>query len=208
MTGTASIQETGFQFDPQKIANIVKSLLSDPKSGWENVKNEFSSVKSIYLNLILPILALVAICNFIKLTIIGVSIPLVGIVRVPVETGLNSALGLIIMQSVMMYVAAMILTKLAPSFQGATDELRALRLVAFTGAVGSISAILILVPFIGLLLNLIVGIYSIYIFFCGITPMTNVPKEKRIPYALVVILCNIIIGFVFYKLLGFIGIHV
>lgn len=208
MTDTvASMNQEGFQPDAQKILNIIKSVGSDPKLGWEIVKNEYSSSKSLYLNFVLPVISVVAICNIIKLNILGTSVPYLGTIKLPLETALISSIGLMIQQSVMLFIGAQILTKLAPSFDGATDDLRAMKLIAFTLGVGSIASVGLIIPYVGYLIALVVSIYSLYVFYCGVTVMTGVPANKKLVYTIVAIICTAVVGFIINMIFAAIGIY-
>jgi hypothetical protein len=87
------------------------------------------------------------------------------------------------------YLAAMAVSRLAPSFEGKSDDLRALKLVAYSYTPVWLAEIFGLVP--GLRWLDVLGLYSLYLFYVGVARMTRSKSD----YADVYTAAGIIIGF-------------
>ena len=118
-------------------------------------------------------------------------------VRYPIVSGLVHAIVAYVLALVGVYVAALVIDWLAPKFQSQKSVIQALKLVAYSMTPMWIAGILMLVPVLGML-AIIAGLYGIYIFYLGVTPLMKTPADKVIPYmvvsAVVIIVIQIVIG--------------
>ena len=194
----------GFQLDFNRIIRIVSSLAKDPKNAWGELQTEYGTTKSLYLNFILPLLTFAALCSFIKLSVIGISIPYIGVQRMAMTAGITNLVVQVLSQAAIFYVAAMVLTKLAPTFGGNTNELQVLRLLAFSGSIGWVASAAIIIPMIGWLIAFVAGIYGIYVFYQGVTAMTGVPETDRLKFTVIGALCVFVVAFVLMAVVHFI----
>ncbi len=195
------VSDEGFNLDVGKITRVVSTVSKDPENGWPEVQNEYGTIKSLFLNFILPLTILAALCGFIKSSVLGFTMPGTVITyRTPMGAAFTVMIIQVIMQAVMMYVAAFILTKLAPSFNGSTTVLRTLRLMAFAYGLSWIASVATLIPYVGWVIALAAAIYGIYLFYKGVPTMTSVPKEKSLIYTVVgivfIFITNFVIGVV------------
>jgi hypothetical protein len=71
---------------------------------------------------------------------------------------------------VMVFVLALIVNALAPTFGGTKDSLRALKLVAYGVTASFLGGIFNLIPALGLL-GVLASLYSIYLIYTGIALM-------------------------------------
>ena len=65
----------------------VINILSKPKQEWPVIASESTDVAALYKEYIMPLAAIPAICGFLGMTLIGVTIPLVGQIRTPMVSG-------------------------------------------------------------------------------------------------------------------------
>src|SRR5215203_6139997 len=107
----------------------VKKILTDPKSEWPTIAAESTTTEKLYSSYIVPLAAIPAIAGFIGSSIIGVSMPFVGAYRVGIISGLVTAFLTFVLTLVMVYLAAMIIEKLAPTFESTPNQIQALKLV-------------------------------------------------------------------------------
>ncbi len=71
------------------------------------------------------------VCGFIKMTLFGINVPLLGTYRVGFGAGLGNMLFSYVMALLGVYLVAMIINLLAPSFGGIKDDLQAQKTVAY-----------------------------------------------------------------------------
>ena len=174
-----------------RVINILKS----PRQEWDVIAKETTDTATLYKNYIIPLAAIPVIAGYIGMVTIGVTF-LVR-VRAGVVTGLVNAVVSYVFALIGVYVAALVIDWLAPKFQSEKSVIQALKLVAYSMTPAWIAGVLMLIPALGIL-AIIGGLYGIYLFYLGMTPMMKTPSDKVIPYmvvsALVVILVQIVIG--------------
>jgi hypothetical protein len=172
----------------------VQSILLKPKQTWPVIAAEGGDVASIYTSYIVILAAIPAIASFIGLTVIGVGAFGVSY-RVPIMTGLVQMCVGYVLSLVMVFVLALIVNALAPTFGGTKNQVQALKLVAYGTTASFVGGIFSLIPMLGIL-GLVAACYSIYLIYSGIAVLMRCPPEKAGVYTTVVIVCAIIAGIV------------
>ena len=191
-------------FDFQKFINRVKLVLTNPVEAWTTIKGESTTVKTIYVDYLIPLALITPVCAILKRALFGAPAnPLVGIV---IPTSLASVIGqqvvMFVMTLIMMFISMHIMAFLAPKFQGVADQVQALKLGAYAMTPSSIAGLLMFIPFFGTLGALIGAIWTIYLFWIGIPVVLNVPTERRVPFVLTVLVVNVIVAVVLSALFG------
>ena len=181
----------------------VKSILLKPKETWPVIAAEGGDTASIFTNYVMILAAIPALCAFIGLSVIGVGGFGVSY-RVPILTGVVQMIVSYLLGLAMVFVLALIVNGLAPTFGGTKDSLRALKLVAYGCTAIWISGIFSLLPAIAIL-GVLLGLYSIYLIYTGIAVMMRCPPEKAGAYTAVVIVCGIVVGIVISAVVALLG---
>lgn len=168
----------------------VQDILLKPKETWPIIAGEGGDTASIYTNYLLYLAAIPAIASFIGLSLIGAG----GFgfsVRVPIMSGLVQMVVGFVLSLVMVFVLALIVDALAPTFNGNKSQISALKLVAYGSTAGFVGGIFGLIPSLSIL-GLIAGLYSIYLIYTGVPVMMKCPPEKAGAYTAVVVVCGIV----------------
>lgn len=180
----------------------VKRILTDPKSEWPVIEAEATTTEKLYSSYIVPLAAIPAIASFIGMSIIGVGV----FYRVPIVSGIIGAIVSFVLTLVGVYVAALIVNKLAPTFDSTPNDMQALKLVAYAYTAAWVAGIFNIIPLLGGLLALIGALYSIYLFYIGLPIMMKTPAAKVIPYmvisAVVIIAISIVMGMIAFAITG------
>ncbi|HEX6973095.1 MAG TPA: Yip1 family protein [Vicinamibacterales bacterium] len=173
-------------------------ILTDPKNEWPVIEREPTTVNQLYMGYIGPLAAVAAIAGFIGSSIIGT----LGIFRTPITWGLIGACLTFVLTLVSVYISAIVISKLAPTFQSTPDDRQALKLVAYAYTPAWLAAVIGILPVIGLLASLIGGLYAIYLFYLGIPVMMKTPPDKVIPYMAISAVVIIVLWFVAAAITG------
>ncbi|MBN8550590.1 MAG: YIP1 family protein [Deltaproteobacteria bacterium] len=190
--------------DPKALVmNVIqraKQIITAPAASWEIIKAEPTTVKDIYQNYLMILAVVPALCGFIAMTVIGISIPFVGTWHAPFFGTLVSQVIQYAVSLVMVYVAALVIEQLAPKFEAKTDKVSAFKLVGYSMTPAWVAGLFALLPGPFMMLaGLAGGIYSIYVFLVGVQPMTSVPSSRKVGYvavsALIIIVLAIILNF-------------
>jgi Yip1 domain len=172
------------------------NILTKPAAEWPAIASEATTPADLITTYAVPLSAIPAVCSFIGLSIVGMSLPLVGTIRTPIVSGLTSAVVRFVLGIVGLYVSAIIIEKLAPTFQSKGDTTQALKLVVFASTPVWIAGILQIIPALGLLV-ILAALYAVYLFYLGLPSVMRTPGDKVIPYMVVAAIVIIVINFCF-----------
>jgi hypothetical protein len=175
------------------------NIMTKPAAEWPAIADERTTPMDLVTTYAAPLSAIPAICSFIGLSIVGMSIPLMGTIRTPIASGLTSAVVRFVLGLVGLYVSAIIIEKLAPTFQSRGDTTQAMKLVVFASTPVWVAGILQIIPALGLLV-ILAALYAVYLFYLGLPTVMHTPGDKVIPYmvvaAIVIFVINLCFGFV------------
>lgn len=173
----------------------VKAILLSPRTEWDVIDGESTSVGELYKSYIIPLSAIPPIAAFIGYSIIGVSIPFIGgTYRIPMGSALTSAVVQYVLGLAGVYALALIIDALAPSFDGQKNQVQALKVAAYSSTASWLAGIFAIIP--GLRILSLLGLYSLFLLFLGLPVLMKSPKEKAMGYTVVVIVCAIVIFWV------------
>jgi hypothetical protein len=178
------------------IVTRAKSILLTPRSEWPVIAAEPETVGGLYTGYIIILAAIPAIVRFLSYSLIGVSVPFLGFYRVSIAAGLTSAIISYVLSLVGIYVLALIVDALAPTFGGEKNQIQALKVVAYSYTASWIASIIGIIPSLGLIAALAGAIYGIYLLNMGLPFTMKCPKDKTVAYTAVTILVAIVVGFV------------
>jgi hypothetical protein len=176
----------------------VTKILTDPSNEWPVIQAEPTTTEQLFKGYIGPLAAVAAIAGFIGSSIIGT----LGLFRTPIVWGLVGACMTFVLALVGVYVSAIVVSKLAPTFQSTPDDRQALKLVAYAETPVWIAAVIGIIPIIGVLASIIGGLYAIYLFYLGLPVMMKTPPDKVIPYMVVAAVVIIVIMVVMSMITG------
>ena len=174
----------------------ARGLLLTPRTEWPAVAAEPATVGSVYSGYVVLIALLPAIAQFIKYSVLGFSVPLLGTYRSSVSAGLSSALSYYVLSLISVFVLALIIDALAPRFGATKDRVQAVKTAAYAYTAAWVGGIGVIVPGIGTLLSLIGGIYSIYLLYLGLPYTMKAPPEKATGYTVLIVIAGIVLGLV------------
>lgn len=179
----------------------VINILSKPKQEWSVIAAESTDVATLYKEYIMPLAAIPAICGFLGMTVIGVTLPLAGQIRTPIVSGFAGMVVGYVLSLLGVFLAAFIVDKLAASFQSGGGIVQALKMVAFSSTATWVAGVLQLVPLLGPVI-LLAALYGVYLFYLGLPFVMRTPQDKVIPYMLISAVVIIVISFVTASISG------
>jgi hypothetical protein len=175
----------------------VMNILTKPKDEWPVIAAESTDVATLYKSYIAILAAIPPIGTFIGMTLIGIGVPVLGTYRLGIAHGVATAVMQYVLALVGVYISAMVIDRLAPTFQSQANAIQALKLVAYAWTATWIAGVLSIIPALGAL-GILAGLYSIYLFYLGVTPLMKTPADKVVPYmvvsALVIIVVMAVMG--------------
>jgi hypothetical protein len=181
--------------DFNKLIARVKAILMTPKTEWPVIAAEPTTVADLYKNYIIWLAAIPVVCKFIKGSFIGYGA--FGIsYRTPIGAGITGMVIGYALTLALVYVVALIVDALAPTFSGQKNQVQALKAVAYSWTASWIGGVGALVPWLGVLIVLAALIYGIYLLYLGLTPTMKSPPEKAGGYTAVTIIIAIVLSWI------------
>lgn len=192
--GTAAWTASPPQF-PGLIERIKRILLS-PREEWPIIASEPTSVAQLYTGYVAPLAALAAVMSFVRMSLIGVSLPFGGAIRTPLVAGFTYAVVTFGFGLLGLFLVGLIINALAPTFSGQRDQRQALKTAAYAFTQAWLSTVLGLLPGLATLLQLLAGLYGIYLLYLGLPSLMRSPKDKSFGYTVTVVICTFLLGIV------------
>lgn len=179
---------------PASLIDRAKNILISPKTEWPRIDAEPSSIASIYTGYVMILAAIGPIAMVIGHQVFGIGA--MGYTWKPsIGFSIGSAVLTYILSLVAVYVTALIINALAPSFGGVQDQLKAFKVAAYASTAGWVAGIFGIIPMLGIL-ALIGALYGLYLYFLGLPVLMRVPQDKAVGYIVVIIVVSIVIYFV------------
>ncbi|MHA4836791.1 Yip1 family protein [Sphingopyxis sp. MSC1_008] len=168
------------------IIQRAKDILLKPKETWPVIAAEPATVQSIYVPYVLALAAIGPLAGLIGgqlfgLTMFGVTY------RPPLVSALVSAIISYGLSLATIFVLALVIDALAPSFGGQKNQVQALKVAAYTGTAGWVGGIFGLIPALSPI-GLLFALYGLYILYLGLPMLMKAPEEKALGYTVVVVL--------------------
>ncbi len=181
------------------LSERVKGILLRPRQEWQTISGETTTIAELYRNYVVILAAIGPVASIIGMSIVGIRLPLFGSFRVSIFTSLSSAVVHYVLTLVGVYVLAVIIDALSPTFSGEKNMNQAFKVAAYSFTPGWIVGIVALIPSLSPLG--ILGLYGLYLLYLGLPILMKSPQEKSLGYTIAVIIAAVII----FVLIGFIS---
>ncbi len=177
--------------DPASIIARVKNILLTPKTEWERIEAEGGSIKGIYLGYVCILAAIGPIASLIGGQLFPVGAfgfsyrpPIIGAVVAAVIGYIAALAGV--------FITALVIDALAPTFGGQKDQLKAFKVAAYSSTAAWIAGIFGIFPMLAWLA--FVGLYSLYLFWLGAPKLMKTPEDKSTGFVIVTIIVAIVVN--------------
>lgn len=183
---------------PATRSNVIeraKNIITQPAKEWDVVSLETPNQSQIILSYVLILAGAAAVAAFIGYGFIGFNSGFLGIRIAGVDWGIYQALAVLIGAIVGVYICAMVIDALAPSFGSEKNMGRSVQLVAYSYTPAWIGGLLAIYPPIALIGSLF-GLYGLYIMYIGLPKIKKTPADKQVGYFVVSIVAVIVVYFV------------
>lgn len=173
----------------------VKDILLKPREEWGVIDAEPATVGGIYTSYVMILAAIGPIATIIGHQVFGIY----GF-KPPMEFTIATAVLMYVLALVSVYVNALIIDALAPSFGGTKNSLNAFKVAAYSATAAWVAGIFAIVPPLAILGLL--GLYSLYLLYLGLPRLMRVAEDKAVVYTIVVVIVWIIVYAICLWLVG------
>jgi hypothetical protein len=178
----------------------AQAILTKPTETWARIARETDAPAKVFTGYVLPLAAIGPIASFIGGQLFPISF--MGVtVKTPLIAGLVGAVLGFVFAMIAFWIIAMIANVFSKQFDGRDDFPAAFRLAAYSFTAAWIAGILGIIPMLGIL-AILGGLYSLFLFYKGATPVMGVPEDKSILYTAVVVIVAIVVNIVMGLIVG------
>jgi len=174
------------------IIERAKNILLQPKQEWRIIETERTPTPELYKSYILPLAAIGPLASIVGFSLIGMNVPFVGIVRIPLSTSFTQAVVTYALTLAGVYILALIINALAPTFAGVQDSNQALKVAAYSSTAAWLAGVFTIVPLLSVL-GLLLALYSFYLLYVGLPILMKSPTQKALGYTATVVMAAIVI---------------
>ncbi|BDQ03358.1 Yip1 family protein [Ignavibacterium sp.] len=178
----------------------AKNILISPKTEWEVIKNEQSTVADLFTKYALILALIPVIAGFIGQSLVGISLGPFGSFKVPIVNGLIYAVLYYVLTLAGIYLVAFVVDALAPSFGAQKDMVSSLKVVVYSYTAAWVAGIFQILPMLAILS--ILGLYSLYLLYLGLNIVKGSPSDKVVGYTVVVVIITIVVYFIIGAIVG------
>jgi hypothetical protein len=179
------------------LVDRAKNIIMTPKTEWAAIASEEANANAIYSGYVLPFLILDAAAAFIGHAFIW------GFGHYgdfAMKWGIYNALLVLLGGTLIVWLTAMVVNALAPSFGSEKNMGRAMQLVAYAYTPAWVGGLLMIFPPIGWIGSLF-GLYGLYLIYLGLPHVMKTPADKVVTYMVITILVligiYIVVGMIF-----------
>ena len=151
----------------------VKAILLTPQTEWAVIERESGDLAILFTRYVAILALIPALARFVGSSLIGG--------YTPVVSGLLGAAFSYVFTFVVIYIVALLVDVLAPTFGSEKNFSNALKLVVYSYTPVWVAGIFLLIP--GLSFLTVLGFYGLYILWCGLPPLMRTPRDKALLYA-------------------------
>jgi len=183
-------------------SNLVaraQNILFKPAEEWVRIDAEPDTIGRIYKGYVLPLAAIPALAGLIGALAFGHSF--LGVTYRPSLAG--TLTGAVVQYGLALagvYVLALIIDALAPTFQSERNRVQAFKVAAYSATASWLAGVFAILPSLAWLS--ILGLYSLYLFRLGLPRLMRTPEAKAWPYIGTVVLAAVVLTMVIGAVTG------
>ena len=188
--------------DYSRLIQRVRELLGSPRTQWPVIASEPVTIAELYRDPVAVLAAIGPVCTFLKASLIGYGWHGFRIYRLGIGTGLAAAIVSYAVTLVAIYLLAVIIDALAPSFGGLQNRVQALKTAAWSCTGIWLAGFGHLLPSFSVLVTLAGGACSVYLLYVGLPLLMQVPAERAAGYTAAAAICGLVLGWIASLLTG------
>jgi len=205
MTDESFRNPTPPQESGQAIVQRAKNMILKPKETWAVIDGEAATPKSLYVPYVVVLAAIGPLASLIGGQLFGYRFLNVTY-HPPLASALVTAVLSYAMTLAAVYVVALVIDALAPTFDGQKNRIQALKVAVYSATAGWVGGIFSLIPGLSVI-GMLAGLYSLYLLYLGLPRLMKAPEDKAIVYTAVVVVVTIVCIFAISAILGLLAVQ-
>ncbi len=156
----------------------IKNIISKPVLEWLVIANDNDDYKAVLRNYALPLIVLVSVARFLGLSKFGINLSFYAILYAIVDF-LSLYFG--------MYISALIIKEVAPSFLSDNDKTVAFKIIIYSSTPIFVASFISNLASSLFFVNLFY-IYTLYLLWSGIGPLMNTPERNKMSFIIIIVI--------------------
>lgn len=183
------------------LVSRVQAIILKPKEEWVKIKGESTTISQLLTSYAAVLAAIPAIGQFIGFGLIGRRVPFIGWYKFGIGRALAQAIYSYVLALIAVYVFALVINALAPTFSSTPNMANAMKLAVYSMVPMWVAGVFYIIPYLSFLVW-IAGLYGLYVLYLGFnTPMMDTPKDKVPGYLII----SIVVVIVLYAVIALIS---
>lgn len=173
------------------IIERAKNLILTPKTEWAAIDSEPATIGGIYRSYVMILAAIPPVALLLMMLLFVPRIA--GFYMISTTSIIVGCIVQYLLALLSVYVVALIIDALAPTFNSTRDPLKAFKVAAYYPTPIWLASILLIIPGLGLIVVLIGAVYALYLLYLGLPMLMKTPQDKAVPYFVVTLVVAIVV---------------
>jgi len=180
------------------LTDRAKDILLKPKEEWALIDREPATIGGLYTGYVMILAAIPAVAFLIGMLLFMPRISIPGL-SLGISTGsiIAGAVVQYVMSLASVYIMALIIDGLAPTFNSQKNQIQAFKVAAYYPTAAWVAGIVLLLPQLAILMA-IGSLYGLYLLFLGLPVLMKTPEDKKVAY----FVTTLVIAFVIFIVIG------
>lgn len=169
----------------------AKAIILKPLDTWTQIKREETTIPMLFSSYLVVIAVIPALAMIIGYSIIGMRVPMVGTVRMPIADSILAGVLSYVLSLVGIYIGGYVINYLAPNFESKPNLLNAMKLMVYASTPALLAGAFQVIPQLSILA--MVGLYGVYLLYLGLPILMETPSDKTLSYIIASIVVSVVI---------------
>lgn len=179
------------------IVDRAKNIILKPTDEWNVISAEQATVGGLFTGYAMILAAIPMVAGIIFTGALGISAAGLGGLgggAITLGFGALATLAIIgyLLSLVTLYVMAIIVNAVSPSFNGKSDLVQSMKLMVYASTPTWVVGLVSWIPILGGLISFAAIAYVVYLIYLGLQPVLGVPKEKVAGFTVVIVLIYVV----------------
>jgi hypothetical protein len=183
----------------------IKEIVLKPRETWETIRTEEATIGGLFKSYLLILAGAPALAFLLGLSIVGVPKKLFENHHYKLGEALLIAIVLYAVTVFLIWLLGKVISQIAPNFGSDRNDVNGFKVAVYTFTPFLTAGITMIIPQFGVVVILLAGLYGLFILYIGLPIVMGTPKEKSLPYSIVImtaiVLIHIILSMVAFGIL-------
>jgi hypothetical protein len=181
------------------IVNRVVGIITRPRIEWADIEGEPATTQGLYTGYVMILAAIPVVIGLISALLAGSLFNMFGGffgVTLSPMWAIADAIVSYAVTLLMVYVMALLIDALAPSFSAIPNRMQAMKVAAYSGTAIWVASIAMIIPVLGWLVVIAAAVYTVFIIHVGLRTVMKAPEQSGVGYTAAVVVLSVVIAII------------